>query len=171
MKLLRALLLFFTCPFLCLTARAEEPAWEIHSDGLVEYDPATGIASATNGVSINYSNAMLSARSATIDEHSGQVVAEGNVNIRSHGMIWTGDMVTYNFKTDQIETGHFRSGHPPFFIAGEQLQGNQSNKVYTAKNAIVTTDDVAEPAYKIRAHKIRIVPDKYFEVYDATIRI
>ncbi len=171
MNQFRALLLF--CFFFCCSiGRASEPiSWLIQSDGLVEYDPATGIASGTNGVTISYSNAVLTAQSVIGDQVSGQVVADGNVTIRSQNVIWKGDSVTYNFKTDRIETGNFRSGHIPFFIGGEELKGNPSNKIYSARNAIVTTDDLAEPAYKIRARKIRIVPDQYFEVYDATIRI
>ena len=49
--------------------------------------------------------------------------------------------------------------------------GNQSNNTYTAEQTTLTVDDYSEPAYKIRASRLTIVPDKYFEAENATLRI
>jgi len=52
------------------------------------------------------------------------------------------------------------------FAAGENLQGDISNKVYTAQHAYVTPDDVSDPAVRIRASRIRMVPGQYIEAWN-----
>ena len=175
MKQLRALcLIFFLCGFAAI-ARAELPvSWEIQSlnnEGYVDYDPATGISTGTNGISISYSNTLLTANSVVANSLTGEVVAEGNVTIKGRGVLWTGDRIVYNFKTQQMQSDKFKTGQKPLFITGEGLTGNQSNKTYSATNATFTTDDYSEPAYKIRARRLTIVPGQFFEAKDATLRI
>src|SRR5207247_5774771 len=41
-------------------------------------------------------------------------------------------------------------------------------KAYSATNAFITTDDYAEPGYRLRAKKIRIVPGDYIEAWGGT---
>ncbi len=175
MKQLRALCLIFLFSCIAVAAHSETPPeWVIESqntNGFLEFDPATGISVATNGVSISYSNVLLTADSATANEQTGEVSAQGNVIINTRGMLWKGDRVIYNFKSRQMQTEHFKAGRVPFFIAGEALTGNQTNQTYSATNAFVTTDDVANPIYKIRASKLTIVPGQYFEARNATLRV
>jgi lipopolysaccharide assembly outer membrane protein LptD (OstA) len=80
-----------------------------------------------------------------------------------------GDHINYNFKTRQMTSEQFRTGKYPIFAAGEGLSGDISNKVYTATNAYVTTDDSADPAYQIRASRIKIIPGKSVEMWNAVM--
>ena len=73
-------------------------------------------------------------------------MADGHVRIERGGQIWLGEHIDYNFKTRQMRSEQFRTGKPPVFAAGKNLQGNTSNQVYTAQHACVTTDDVSDPA-------------------------
>jgi len=175
MKQLRALCLIFVLSCFGATARAEAPVrWEIRSEndqGFFEFDINEGIYSFTNRVAITYSNAILTADSAVANERTGEVAAEGNVIVAGRGIVWTGERVVYNFKTQQIQSDKFKTGQAPFVIAGEGLTGNQTNQTYSAQNVMVTADDYANPAYKIRASRLTIVPDKYFEAENATLRI
>ena len=52
---------------------------------------------------------------------------------------------------------------------GKNLQGDISNKVYTAQHVFVTTDDVSDPAVRIRASRIRMVPGQYIEAWNAVL--
>ena len=49
------------------------------------------------------------------------------------------------------------------------LSGDLSNQVYVARHAFVTTDDVGDPAVRIRASRIKIVPGKYIEAWNAVL--
>ncbi len=167
----------WVCGFLVLSAawlaRAEEPppalVVEPQGGGEFDYNPVTGVASATNGVVVRYGKAFLAAQTATINQASGEVLAEGQVRIENEGQIWKGDRILYNFKTRQLSTGPFRTGQRPFFIEGAGLDVNLTNRVFATTNAVLTTDDYAEPGYTIHAQSITVVPGRYIEARKATL--
>jgi len=123
----------------------------------------------TNGIYVNYNNGatVLTANSASVNNKTGDVDADGNVRIQSSDMLWVGDHVHYNFKTHVMRTEQFRTGRLPIFAGGESLSGDTSNKVYYAHDAFVTTDDVADPAYVVRATTIKIIPGKCVKMWNA----
>lgn len=61
----------------------------------------------------------------------------------------------------------FRPERPGGQLAG--MPAEAAKYVYTATNAIVTADDIAEPLLKIRARKIRIKPGQRIEASDAVL--
>jgi lipopolysaccharide assembly outer membrane protein LptD (OstA) len=176
MKPFSAIALIFAV-FLALTAAAEdESSWEVQAlsrlipgttEGKIDYDLANGTARGTNGVYIKYGIAALTADSAVLNMKTGDVEADGNVRIEAGEGLWVGDHVHYNFKTRMLQTDQFRMGKPPFYVSGTGLSGNTSNRVYTAQSASVTTDDVSDPAYQIHASRVRIVPGKSIEMWNA----
>ncbi len=175
MKQLRALCLILLVCSTAATARAQEDfGFSIkpkNDKGVVEFDTVTKIATATNGVIITYSNVVLTADSASADAKTGDILADGNVTIKTKGALWSGERIFYNFKTQQMESGRFKTGQAPFFLSGENLQAKRTNNTYTGTNVVITTDDYAEPAYKVQARSLTIVPGKYFEAREATVRI
>ena len=162
-----------------LRAAAQESAsWEVQSlsqiipgtvEGKVDYDLASGTAVGTNGVYVKYGAATLTADSASVNTKTGEVEADGHVRIESADQLWVGDHIRYNFKTRQMKTESFRTGKFPIFAGGTGLAGNTSNKVYTAAHAFVTTDDIADPMYRVRAGKIKIIPGKSVEMWNAVV--
>ena len=104
-----------------------------------------------------------------MNRDTGETVADGHVRIERGGQIWLGEHINYNFKTHQMRSEQFRTGKPPVFAAGKNLQGDISNQVYTAQHALVTTDDVSDPAVRIRASRIRMVPGQYIEAWNAVL--
>jgi lipopolysaccharide assembly outer membrane protein LptD (OstA) len=148
--------------------------WEIvplTTNGWVEYDLKTDLAEATNGVRIIYGDAVLTAEKAQVSQSSGEVIAEGNVRIQQAEQLWIGQHMVFNFKTKQMEAQEFRTGKTPIFVAGEGLHGELTNNVYIATNAIITTDDVAKPAVRIRAKYIKIIPGKRLVARDGLLFI
>ena len=86
----------------------QQPAWEIESltgEGGVVYDFQTGLAVATNGVLIKYSGGVLTADRVTLDQQSGEAIADGAVRIQQEDLIWAGEHISYNFNTRQMEAG------------------------------------------------------------------
>jgi LPS-assembly protein len=133
------------------------------------YNETTGIWGATNGVVATYGQVTLTAKSASGNMMTGDVLAEGDVQLQQSGQIWRGPRLEYNFKTRQMRSETFRTGMAPFYVSGEGLSADISKGFYSATNSIVTTDDVAEPAFKIRARSLTMVPGKYIEARDATV--
>jgi hypothetical protein len=171
------LLAFFAALFPVIALAQQEQGWEVKSihevipgapEGRVEYDMASGAARGTN-IFVKYGNATLMADSATLNWQTGEVVADGDVRIESGGQIWVGEHIRYNFKTHQMQSEQFRMGKPPVFASGNDLQGDISNKTYTARHIFVTTDDVNKPAIYARASTMKIVPGKYVEMWNAVL--
>lgn len=133
----------------------------------------------TNGLTIKfkhpvYGQGVLVADQAYVNYFTGDVRASGHVNIQRDGIVWAGENINYNYKTKKMEAVDFRAGgampgYPPVFVSGKSVSGDNSNKVYTANSAYLTTDDVAEPATRLRAGSIKIVPGEYFEAKNAVL--
>lgn len=150
----------------------QRPPMELGSQtGDIEYDFQTGTFLATNGVMVRYGEAVLVAERAMVNQETGEALAEGRVRVQQGEQIWAGEHIRYNFHTRQMEAEHFRTGRSPVFAAGEALTGDLTNEVYTASNAYITTDDVAEPATKVRAKSIKIIPGKSFEARNAVLYV
>ena len=157
------------------TLRAQQrPGWELEAlneQGWVEFNVQTGMGSGTNGVLVRYGSAFVTADQVSVNQQSGEVVADGNVHIQSEDQLWAGEHIRYNFKTRQMQAEQFRTGKAPVFIEAEGLHGEITNQLYVATNSVITTDDVAEPAVKIRAKYIKIIPGDKVEAHGATLYV
>jgi hypothetical protein len=151
---------------------AEEIGWEIRAqnpEGEVEFDPKSGLVTAPKGIIITYRDVVLTAQRATANQQTGEVLGEGSVTVKGRDHVWTGDRVRYNFITGELHADSFKTGHEPFFLYGEGLNGSLTNGIYSITNAFVTTDNVTEPGQRIRAQSITVVPGKYFVARGATL--
>ena len=141
----------------------QQPAWEmeaLNDQGWAEFDFQTGLGRGTNGVLVRYGNAFLTADQVSVNQQSGEVTADGQVRIQSEDQIWVGEHIRYNFKTSQMEAEQFRTGKAPVFAdrRGASWRIHQP-RVY-ATNGVITTDDSAEPAIKVRAKYLKIIPGR-----------
>ncbi|MGB7748856.1 MAG: LPS assembly protein LptD [Verrucomicrobiia bacterium] len=179
-----AALVFFSAIFPFISFAQEPPSWEMWAlhqiipgapIGSVDMDMAGDTATGTNGICVKYTVAhdetVLTADSASVNEQTGETVADGNVRIEQGDQIWVGEHIRYNFKTHQMQSEQYRTGKPPVFAQGAQLQGDTTNKTYHARHAFVTTDDVSDPAVLIRSSHIKIVPGKYMEMWNAVLYV
>jgi lipopolysaccharide assembly outer membrane protein LptD (OstA) len=150
----------------------QQPGWEmeaLNEHGKVEFDFQTGLGAGTGGVLVRYGTAFLTADQVSVNQQSGAVVADGDVHIQSEDQMWAGEHIRYNFKTHQMQAEQFRTGKTPVFMEGEGLHGDITNRVYTATNSVITTDDVSEPAIKVRAKYIKIIPGDKVVAHSATL--
>ena len=153
--------------------------WSIKSrddKGVVEFDIDTGRVTGRNGIIVNYSKksgevAELVAEEVSVDQTSGEVSAKGNVFLRSEGQIWVGDELMYNFKTEDIRTSSFRSGYAPIYASGLSLTASVEDQNYRATNAVITTDDIATPFYRIEASEVTFVPGIEVRAKKATVYV
>ena len=176
--------LFLISLWLCLAlmpARAQEaqpPNLDITANTAAYYDETNGIATATNGVTVKYTDptngvTVLTAERASINQRTGDIFASGGVRIQQQNETWTGDAITYNYLSNKMAGEEFRMARPPFFIAGRQLRGvtKGTNAVYQGTNAYLTTDDYYQPLFRVRAKNFIIVPGNYVKAYNATLCI
>lgn len=155
-------------------AAPEQPAIEVRSldeNGGAEVEFNTDTWTATNGVVVTYGRTVLTAKRASVNQHNGDVFAEGSVRIQKEDQTWVGEHVHYNFLSKDMDTDRFRTGKYPAFATGAGLRTDTTNHAYITTNAFVTTDDYFRPLEKIRARELKIVPGKYFEARQATLYI
>jgi lipopolysaccharide assembly outer membrane protein LptD (OstA) len=169
--------LILLCLWRCLLgglawAEDAEPALEMESlvpDGEITYNWETGVAVATNAFVLRYQGATLTAQSGVLNTNTGVIAVEGAVNLQRDSMVWRGDQLQYNFYTREIETGEFRAGRSPLFMAGHGVSADVTNQVYVATNAFMTTDDVEQPGVRIQTSRLRISPGKFIEARHAVL--
>ena len=77
--------------------------------------------------------------------------AQGHVRVQETNLTWVGSQLHFNYYSRQMDFGEFRAGKAPFFMAGESVQGNETNNLYTGKKVFVTTDDYSKPLETIHA--------------------
>lgn len=167
----------------------------LDDSSLLQFNPANNTFFATNGVVVRYSDGkdrdvVLTATHISFSRDTGQAIARGGVTLRSGTRYWAGDQIEYNLFTGDINGDKFRTGMAPFFAAGQGLNiqsnnlpatasapgsTNQTentairNYTITATNALVTTDDVAEPGFSIRAKQLKLYPDNTIEAKNAVL--
>ena len=152
----------------------QRPGWVIEAlneNGWAEFDFQTGQGRGTNGVLVRYGSAFLTADQVSVDQQSGEVIADGNVHIQSEEQMWAGEHIRYNFRTKMIAAEQVRTGRTPVFAEGEGLHGDFTNRVLIATNGMITTDDVSEPAFKVRAKYLKIIPGDKLEARHATLYV
>lgn len=178
-----------------LAAEALLEAESLNDQSPLSYDLKSQLTTATNGAVVRYNDgkgreAVLTANQVSFSQTTGQAIAQGAVTLRSGARFWAGTRLEYNFYSGEIQGESFRTGMAPFFAAGQglNLQTNASltlaaapppgsdpadlgvrNHIFTATNAVVTTDDVADPGFHIRARQIKIMPDNSIEAKNAVM--
>jgi lipopolysaccharide assembly outer membrane protein LptD (OstA) len=153
-------------------AATPESPWKIEHltpESEIEWDEAGDSVIARNGVIVSHGDTRLTADRITFNRQTGVVAAQGQVLLESQGQLWRGEHLQYNFLTRQIEAENFRTGKAPVFAAGVGLHADVTNRVLRAAQSFLTTDDYAEPAYRIRARELTIVPGEYIEARGATL--
>lgn len=175
MSVLRRLFVRLLLPgVIGLLALGAEPALQLQieslaPDGAVEIEEGTGLATSPAGVKITYGDTVLTARKVRVEWATGAVAAEGDVRIQRGKELWVGEKITYNFKDRQLAAEQFRTGQAPFLVGGQGLKTSFGGGSHSATNAIVTTDDVANPTYRVRAREVKLVPNEYIEAKGATL--
>ncbi len=161
---------------------AQESHWKLEAlndQGFAAYSFATGEAFGTNGVKFTYGGAVLIADSMRISDKTGEVFADGGVRIQRQEQLWVGEHVIYNYNTKEIQAREFRTGRTPFFVSGEGLHAENTNvghvaftnSLLIATNAYLTTDDISDPAVRVKAKAITITPSRKLIARNALLYI
>jgi LPS-assembly protein len=160
------------------SANFSKATWEIipKGDGAWAYHPETNIATAHNGVIVKLKHpesngASIEAERVTIDAETSDILAVGNVTLHRDGLVWRGDRLEYNYDTQRIGTGSYRAGKSPFIAAGRELAVDPETGNYRIGNAFISTDDYAEPLYKVETGSLELIDNERFVARNATVRV
>lgn len=154
---------------LCAEEPPEIEVNALSSEGSIEYLENTLRVEDPAGVVARYGDATLIAREIQLDRLTSVVQAEGNVRLERGAEVWTGETLRYDFTSRQIQAANFRTGRPPYFAAGQGLGSDLTNQIHSATGGFVTTDDLAEPGYRVRAKSLAFKPGQYIEARGATL--
>lgn len=180
MHKLRLILISLLCGALCgapISGRAAESAKtetpvvieNLTPESEVENNYELRTWTGRHGVIVRHGSTTLVGEQITLNEVTGDVVADGAVSFRRDGEYWTGPHLEYNYKTRLIKGREFRAGVPPAFITGMSLTATTTNQTYVAQQAVLTTDDVDKPFYKIKAKTLKVTVGKSIEAKQATL--
>ncbi len=139
-----------------------------------EADLQTGTYSATNGVQLRFRDAILTARTIQLDDATGDALAEGGVSLERGGQTWTGSRLRYNLRSGDMSAEEYKLGSRPLFLGGERavtLEPIGTNRVFGLTNSFLTTDDLAEPLFRIRARTLTIREDRRLVAKDAILYV
>ena len=125
----------------------------------------------TNGVIVRYGDVVLTAETVRANDLTKVIIANGNVTLQREGTYWKGNHLEYNFEKNEIKASDFRAGMVPVFVSGVSLDTVTTNQVQEIHNASITTDDLVEPSFRIRAKKMKLTVGKSIEARDATIYV
>jgi LPS-assembly protein len=135
------------------------------------YDVNTEVFIITNGAMVRYGNTVLTAQEIQANASTGEVIADGRVRVQQGEQVWASEHLIYDFKTHQMQAEQFRTGQAPLFAAGNGLHADVTNKTAVATDALITSEDIAQPLIKIRAKRIKLIPGKKIEAHEATLYI
>jgi len=136
-----------------------------------EVNLTNGVTVATNGITIRYEDAVLTAQRATINQYTGDVTAQGNVRLQHGPQLLVAESIQYNFLTKKIIAQDFRSGQSPYYMQSDVMVGDQAANVYAGADGFITTDDYANPDYTINSKTLILVPGEYIIAKNATLRL
>lgn len=153
-----------------LTAPADTNAPIDATADELNVDRAKGVLEGTGHVVISRGTEVLRAAYVRYDMNSGEARAVGNVTITRPGAEWTGDKVTYNFKTGEGEADKVRIDAKPFRVVDSRQATRAKDGVYHLKGGRITTcsNDYPECHYYLRARELDVKQGDYFVAHGAT---
>ncbi len=131
---------------------------EIQSDE-TSFDEQMGIAKAKGNVEINYKGITIQADQAEFHQTTGDVFARGNVIIYKDGGSYTAEEAIYNINTGEMTASSLRGALIPIYYDANDIEiPTSATDMIEMTDSWFTTDDSAEPSFKIKAKRIRVYP-------------
>lgn len=156
-----------------LIEQAKQLAQSVQIESLeTTFDQELGIARAKGDVVIRYQGSTIYAKEAEYHQTTGDIFARRQVSIFKDGQIFRGDEAVYNINTGIIVASGIRGGMDPiFYDTGEVTLPTADTDVIRTQDTFVTTSDLENPSYKVKAKRIDIYPDKYIVFRHATVSV
>lgn len=130
---------------------------EINSSRGARY--ANRIAIAEGDVSIQRDGTSVYADYAEYRLDGRICILVGHVRIYRDGRLFLADKATYHLDSGEISTERFHGSQLPFLFSGDSAASPGKDQPITLQGAVLTTHDVEQPDYHLRARTVVIYPD------------
>ena len=102
----------------------------------------------------------LYADSAIVDSKKELIYLKGNISIYSGTTLYKGKQATYDYGNEKLDTKGLKISMDPILLDAESIEQvvHKGRTVYIGKNAAITTHDVEDPNFWLRANKITVYP-------------
>lgn len=134
---------------------------KIHNEGgTIEGNVETGVRFG-GPVKIEGDNGLeIFSRTALLDLKAKSVTLEGGVTVYQGNLMQRGDRAVYFYERKFLDASGLRASVDPVLLeAGKfTVEQHDGRQVFIGRNAGVTTHDVEDPNYWIRAKKTRVYP-------------
>jgi len=89
------------------------------------------------------------------------ITLTGRVQVYQSAILYFGDRVTYDYGKNKLNTKGMKVSLDPFILEADEITTTEfrGKPVYIGKNAGITTHDVQDPNFWMRANTITIYPD------------
>ncbi len=135
-----------------MTLRADKARWDgnegkIHLEGAIKMTTAEGIE--------------IFADRAVADEKTETVTLTGNVTIYNGDLLQHGEQTVYHWTEKKIDATGLRAGVDPLLLEAGRftIEERDGRQVYVGRDAGVTTHDVEEPGFWLRADETTVYPE------------
>ncbi len=138
------------------------------------FDPLTGIATATGNVQIQYGDTEIQAGRADYNANTGDVMARDDVTVWKAGLTYKSDSVVYNVKTGELTGNNIRSslakGSGTLLYSTEKFETETKFiERIDGDGTFITTHDVVNPNYKLKAKQMTIYPEDRVVMKNVTV--
>lgn len=142
---------------------------KISHEGTIEFDNNAGTIHYHGGVAMRADTGLqIFADDMLLDTKQQQLVLTGNVSVYQGNLLQRGDKAIYHYQKKELDTSGMRASVDPFLLESGRFRMEQHNgkPVFIGENAGVTTHDIAEPNYWIRADKTLVYPGEKIVFHD-----
>lgn len=129
--------------------------------GSITGDLASGILTLGGPIKVQGDNGLqIFSDTATIDTKAKIAILQGNVSIFQGNLLQRGDRTVYNYGTKSFETKGLRASVDPILLESGKFTAEERDgkQVFVGIDAGITTHDVENPNYWVRAEKTTIHP-------------
>lgn len=86
----------------------------------------------------------------------------GNVSVYQGAILHRGDTAIYHFEDERLEADGLRTGMDPILLEAGRFRMEEHNgrQYFIGENAGVTTDDMQDPSFWVRADQTTVIPDE-----------
>lgn len=138
--------------------------------GPISGDWNKGILSYGGPVKITGDNGLeVFADRAIVDLKAETATLEGNVSVYQGNLLQRGDKAVYHYERKFLDTRGMRASFDPFLLEAGKFTAEESGddrQTLVGYDAGVTTHDVEDPNYWVRAKKTRIYPGEKIVFHD-----